>query len=246
MPRTTTLEDSDQGRPRHGVALEPLVTHLSDGVTVALGDCRAMELPKADAVISDPPYGMDWDTDSTRFTGGQAEHNRHRGQGRDDWGKIANDKTPFDPAPWLTFPRVVLWGQNHFAQRLPVGTTLVWEKKEPHLWGTFLSDAEVAWMKGGHGVYLYRENFPPPSRQAEAGGQCAHPNQKPVRLMAWCMDRAKVPEGALVLDPYMGSGTTGIAAIRSGRRFFGVEIDPRHFETACERLTRELAQGRLF
>ena len=224
------------------VPVDPLVRHFGDGVTVALGDCMTMALPKADAVISDPPYGMDWDTDSKRFSAGTIQ----RGIGRDDWGKIANDKAPFDPTPWLHFPRVVLWGQNHFAQRLPVGTTLVWEKKEPHLWGTFLSDAEVAWMKGGHGVYLYRENFPPPSRQAEAGGHCAHPNQKPVRLMAWCMDRAKVPEGALVLDPYMGSGTTGLACIRTGRRFFGVEIDPRHFDTACERLERELAQGRLF
>ena len=234
------LEIAHDGEAR--LAFEPLVRHLADGVTVALGDCLKIALPEADAVISDPPYGMDWDTDSKRFSAGTIQ----RGTGRDDWGRIANDAGPFDPEPWLRFPRVVLWGQNHFAQRLPVGTTLVWEKKEPHLWGTFLSDAEVAWMKGGHGVYLYRENFPPPSRQAEAGGQCAHPNQKPVRLMAWCMDRAKVPEGALVLDPYMGSGTTGIAAIRSGRRFFGVEIDRRHFETACERLTRELAQGRLF
>lgn len=222
------------------------IRKLSGNVTVALGDCLSIDLPKADAVISDPPYGMDWDTDSTRFSEGKAENNLRRGQGREDWGLIANDNTPFDPSPWIHFPRVVLWGQNHFAQRLPVGTTLVWEKKEPHLWGTFLSDAEVAWMKGGHGVYLYRQNFQAFSRQAEAGGQCAHPNQKPVRLMAWCMDRAKVPEGGLVLDPYMGSGTTGIAAIRSGRRFFGVEIDSRHFETACDRLERELAQGRLF
>jgi site-specific DNA-methyltransferase (adenine-specific) len=232
--------------PDEGLTFEPLVRHFGEGVTVALGDCMTIALPKADAVISDPPYGMDWNTDSTRYSGGKAWHNIRRDKGRDDWGRIANDKAPFDPAHWLNFPRVVLWGQNHFAQRLPVGTTLVWQKKEPHLWGTFLSDAEVAWMKGGHGVYLYRENFMPPSRQAEAGGQCAHPNQKPVRLMAWCMDRAKVPEGALVLDPYMGSGTTGLACIRTGRKFFGVEIDPRHFDTACERLERELAQGRLF
>ena len=63
--------------------------------------------------------------------------------------------------------------------------------------------------------------------------------------MEWCMDRAKVPQGATVLDPYMGSGTTGVACIRTGRKFIGVEIDPAHFETARKRLEAELAQGTL-
>lgn len=61
--------------------------------------------------------------------------------------------------------------------------------------------------------------------------------------MAWAMDYADVPAGATVLDPYMGSGTTGIACIRTGRKFIGVEKDKRHFETACERIRCELAQG---
>jgi site-specific DNA-methyltransferase (adenine-specific) len=59
------------------------------------------------------------------------------------------------------------------------------------------------------------------------------------------MDKAKVPEGATVLDPYMGSGTTGIACIRTGRKFIGIEIDPGYFEIARRRLEKELAQGRL-
>lgn len=58
-------------------------------------------------------------------------------------------------------------------------------------------------------------------------------------------NRAKVPEGALVLDPYMGSGTTGIACIRTGRRFVGIEIDAGHFATARQRLENELRQGLL-
>lgn len=73
-----------------------------------------------------------------------------------------------------------------------------------------------------------------------------HPTQKPVELMAWCMEQAKVPEGALVLDSYMGSGTTGIACIRTGRRFVGIEKDPTHYATALKRITDELAQGDLF
>ena len=212
--------------------------------TLYCGDCVEVlrTLPRVDAVITDPPYGMNWNTDSTRFGGG----NRNRGAGRQDWGNITGDAQPFDPAPWLQFDRVVLFGANHYAARLPVGTTLVWLKKADHLFGTFLSDAEIAWMKGGYGVYCYRKQFPPPSRMAEAGGDVAHPTQKPVGLMAWCMDRAGVEQGAVVLDPYMGSGSTGVAAIETGRKFIGIEREPRYFDIACERISRAQAQGTLF
>lgn len=209
-----------------------------------LGDCLEVlpTLPKVDAVITDPPYGMDWDTDSTRFSG----ERRKLGAGRKDWGHIHGDDKPFDPAPWLSFPRVVLFGSNHFAARLPVGTTLVWIKKSDHLFGTFLSDAEVAWMKGGHGVYCYRKQFPPPARMAEnGGGEVAHPTQKPIGLMAWCMDRAKLEASQVVLDPYMGSGTTGIAAVTTQRRFIGIEREPKYFDIACRRIEDALRQGRL-
>lgn len=73
-----------------------------------------------------------------------------------------------------------------------------------------------------------------------------HPTQKPVLAMAWTMDAMKVPSGAVVFDPYMGSGTTGIACIRTGRRFVGIEKDPTHYATAVERIKNELAQGDLF
>ena len=212
--------------------------------TLYCGDCVEVlrTLPKVDAVITDPPYGMNWNTDSTRFGGGSVV----RGDGRQNWGSIIGDAQPFDPTPWLQFDRVVLFGANHYAARLPIGTTLVWLKKADHLFGTFLSDAEIAWMKGGHGVYCYRKQFPPPSRMAEAGGDVAHPTQKPVGLMAWCMDRAGVERGAVVLDPYMGSGSTGVAAIETGRKFIGIEREPRYFDIACERISRAQAQGTLF
>lgn len=211
--------------------------------TLYCGDCMDVlpTLPKMDAVITDPPYGMNWDTDSTRFTGGQIK----RGEGRKDWDGITGDAFAFDPTPWLNFDRVILFGSNHFASRLPVGTTLVWIKKADHLFGTFLSDAEMAWMKGGHGVYCYRKQFPPPSRMAENGGEVAHPTQKPVGLMSWCIERAGLRRDALVLDPFMGSGTTGVAAIQMGRKFIGIEREPRYFDIACERIENACRQPRL-
>jgi len=229
-PKTLEL---DKDAPRR--SMQRLVLAL--GVEVWLGDCLeiAPTLQGVDAVISDPPYGMDWTCNVTSMAG-------RKGSGGKDWGKkIEGDNQPFDPSPWLAWEKVVLFGSNHFGQRLPLGTTLVWIKRLDPAFGTFFSDAELAWMKGGHGVYCKRDL----SMNGEALTRI-HPTQKPVPLMSWAMDKAKVPEGATVLDPYMGSGSTIIAAIRTGRKAIGIEKDPEHFKNAVERIKRELAQGDLF
>ena len=216
-----------------------LPTFQDATVSLYLGDCRdiAPTLTGVDAVISDPPYGMNLNTNNSRFSGGNVASISRRGNriGTGEGIGIIGDDTPFDPAPWLEYPAVVLFGSNHFSKRLPVGTTLVWLKRHDAGFGSFLSDAEVAWMKGGHGVYAKRDL----SMNSEALTR-RHPTQKPVSLMAWCMDKAKVPTGATVLDPYAGSGTTGIACLRTGRRFVGIEKCPRHFATALDRIRREM------
>lgn len=205
-----------------------------------LGDCRELmgEIPEGAAIVSDVPYGMNWDTDSSRFSGGSLKSVQRRGQGRTDWGAIAGDAEPFDPVPWLAFRECILWGANHFAAQLPVGTTLVWIKRLDPAFGSFLSDAELAWMKGGHGVYCRRDL----SMMAEAKDR-VHPSQKPVGLMRWCIQKTKADT---IVDPYMGSASTALAAIDEGRRFVGIELDPKHFETACRRIEAACRQPRLF
>jgi len=202
------------------------------------GDCReVLPLLTADAVVSDPPYGMAWDTNYSRFRPGK---NGHGGRGSSDKLVVEGDDKPFDPAPWLAFPTVVLWGSNHYAQRLPVGTTLVWLKRNDEGFGSFLSDAELGWMNRGHGVYAKRDL----SMNAETRTRL-HPTQKPVSLMAWCLQLAKLPAGATVLDPYMGCGSTGVAAMNLGLRFIGVEIHRPYFDEACRRIEQAQAQGTL-
>lgn len=208
---------------------------------VITGDClevmRGMDAGSVDAVITDPPYGMNNNYNNARFVQGQ---NGHGGLIRKNYKPIEGDDRHFDPSPWLDFPRVVLFGSNHFGQRLPVGTTLIWIKRNDAAFGTFLSDAEIAWMKGGHGVYCFRDM----SHYATSNGDRKHPNQKPVDLMKWVLDRAKVPSGGLVLDPFCGSGTTGVACIQTGRRFIGIEIDEGYADIARARIAKAAEQAR--
>lgn len=201
------------------------------GITIYCGDCREI-LPGfrgIDSIVTDPPYGMNLDTDSTRFSGGNPDSIQKRGTGK-DWGSgIANDDKPFDPAHLLDYRRVVLWGFNHFASALPVGSVLVWLKRLDDAFGSFLSDAELAWMNSGHGVYCFRDL----SMNAIAKDR-QHPTQKPLPLMRWVIQKAK-PLG-LICDPYMGSGTTLVAAKNLGYPAIGIEISEAYCEIAVKRL----------
>ena len=203
------------------------------------GDCLEIlpTLPKVDAVVTDPPYGMDW-----AFTGQGSGKNAQGGKNSVTKGqRIANDSKEFDPTHLLGFERVVIWGMHHFPQHLRRGSVLVWPKKYIDAYGTFLSDADLAWMNSGCGVYMSRV-INPASFQSDK----THPTQKPVDLMEWCIERVKCPVDGTVVDPYMGSGTTGVACAQLGRKFIGIEIERRYFDIACERIEKAYAQGRLF
>lgn len=217
------------------------VEYLADGVTLYCGDCREVDLPRDAAVVSDPPYGIAHKTVSTRL--GRWGRLGKRVAGEWDGGAIHGDAEPFDPAHLLKHKEVILWGGNFFADKLPAGGYLVWVKQYPHLFGTFLGDAELAWRAGSKGVFCHYKPFKSPTpAMEEAGGVKGHPTQKPISLMEWCIGMTKA---AHIIDPYMGSGTTGVAAVRLGRRFTGVEIHPPFFETACRRIADELKRPRL-
>lgn len=202
-----------------------------NNITIYCGDCREIlpGLRGIDSLIADPPYGMNLDTDSTRFSGGHRSSQLKRGGGKDWGGGIVNDDKSFDPTHLLDYRRVVLWGFNHFASALPVGSTLVWLKRFDEAFGSFLSDAELAWMNNGHGVYCFRDL----SMNAIAKERL-HPTQKPLPLMRWVLQRAS-PQG-LICDPYMGSGSTLVAAKNLGYPAIGIEISEAYCEIAVKRL----------
>jgi site-specific DNA-methyltransferase (adenine-specific) len=204
------------------------------GITIYHGDCRDVLEHAApfDLVLTDPPYGINLQTDNRRFSGGTRGHIARHGNGAGTGGgaPIPGDDHPFDPSWLLTIGRVqIIWGWNHFADRLPRGTCLVWLKREDAAFQTFLSDAEMAWFSTGHGVYCRRDL----SNNAITNERI-HPTQKPEALMRWCL--GFVPAARTIVDPFMGSGTTLVAAKRLGRRAVGVEIDERYCEAAAQRL----------
>lgn len=167
--------------------------------------------------------------------------------------KIHGDDEPFDPAPWLELaPRVLLWGAHKVHDRLPDGGTwLVWDKV-PTGKVRDQGDGEAALLNVPGAMRIYRLLWDgicvgdAARAEVTAGQQRVHPTQKPVALMEWCIAQAKVAQDATILDPYMGAGSTGIAAVKMGRRFVGVEIEPTYFETACRRIEAAQQQMALF
>ena len=192
--------------------------------TLYLGDCRDIlpTLPKVDAVITDPPYGI-------AHLGGK-------------WGKkkeLAWDREPAATEAQLieVGEIVVVWGGNYF-NLPPSRGWLVWRKPDRV---PSAADVELAWTNIDMNARLIDHSIA--ATNAERVG---HPTQKPERVMRWCMDVAGVKAGSLVLDPYMGSGTTGVACMQLGHKFIGVEMEPKYFDIACRRIEDAQRQGRLF
>jgi DNA modification methylase len=212
--------------------------------TLYLGDCRDIlpTLAAHDLVLTDPPYGIGLNTDNRRFSGGHVASVAKRGNnvGSANGRRIVGDAGPFDPAFLLYLPGdKIVWGWNNFPDRLPRGACLVWLKRNDDAFGSFLSDAELAWMSKGHGVYCRRD-----LSNAAIANDRAHPTQKPVSLMEWCL--SFTPKARAVLDPFMGSGSTGVACVGAGLAFTGIEIEPSYFDIACRRIEDAYRQPRLF
>lgn len=201
-----------------------------------LGDCLEVlpTLDRSAAIVSDPPYGINY----VKGAGGGGKHTVR------NIAPIHGDAEPFEPEPWLNFADVILWGGNHFAQRLPHGRWLAWDKLAGLTAFDSFSDVEFAWRKGRGKDRIFSHMWKGICKASEKGGKERwHPTQKPIALMQWCLSLIDAPA---VIDPYMGSGTTGIAAALAQRPFVGCEIDAGYFDIACKRIEDAQRQGSLF
>lgn len=199
-----------------------------------LGDCRdvLLSLSGIDVVVTDPPYGIGYC------------HGARRGGMRMgvDGLSVVGDDNPFDPAPWLALGECLFWGAEHFKNRLPDGGRwMVWNKRRL---GVVRDQGcvENAWHSIDGVTRLIEHPWDGADMGHERGQPRWHSNQKPIDVMRWCLGFVK---GHTVLDPYMGSGTTGVACVITGRKFVGIEIDERYFAIACDRISQTARQGDL-
>ena len=195
------------------------------------GDCREVLplLPACDLILTDPPYGI----------GEAAGKNKSRGKMAvaKDYGNDAWDNEP--PPAWvIELMRAkakwqVLFGGNYYS--LPPATCwLVWDKENGE---SDFADCELAWTNLPKAVRRLRWRWAGMLQQDMANKEVReHPTQKPVPVMRWAL--MQVRDAATVCDPFMGSGTTGVACVHEGRRFVGIERERRYFDVACERIAQ--------
>ena len=201
--------------------------------TLYLGDCLEIlpTLPKVDAVITDPPYGIGKDGQK-QTTGGHGGRKAHEFMG---WDSVRPAEQAF-ALMLAAADKHVIWGGNYFADLLPpTGKWLVWDKGQR----INQSDGELAWTNENGALRICTMN-----RVELMLDGTEHPTQKPVRLMTWCIEQIKAT--GTILDPFMGSGTTGVACANLGRKFIGIEIELKYFEIACERIDNAYRQKRMF
>jgi len=223
------------------------LTRTIGRATLYLADCRDVlpQLPTSDAVVTDPPYGLeDWNNRGTNAKRGQGRAWKNLGR----YAKAAfdgNECAVWDTAPDAELMKLVLasgrhqivWGANYLLDHL--GRTkqlLVWNKG---IRGMHFNDCEVAWCSQWKEASRMFDLHPSSAETKE------HPTQKPLALMKWAL--GQLPDDVVtVVDPFMGVGTTGCAAVELGFDFVGIEQQPAYFEIACRRIDDAQRQLSLF
>ncbi len=214
------------------------IEHIGDA-TLYLGDCREIlpTLGKVDAVVTDPPYGIgEAGGEKNRYGPGRTHFNapKHQDFGWDSERPAAEIFAQIKTMAPIWF----ICGGNYFADLFPPSMGwLYWDKK---LGGDF-SDGEL--------IYTNRKaalrSFSMHAFHGLRGGQLReHPTQKPIELMKWCLEF--ITEAKVICDPFMGSGTTGVAAVKLGKSFIGIEREPSYFDIACRRIEQAYKQPDMF
>lgn len=202
-----------------------------------LGDCLEVlpTLGKVDAVVTDPPYGIGENDRKIASRGKLAAVK--------DYGAVDWDNEPCSPKQIDAMRACSRWqiifGGNYF-QLPPSSCWLVWDKQNGD---NDFADCELAWTNLPKAVRRIYWRWNGMIRKGDDVRQ--HPTQKPVGVMDWCL--SQLPSGIkTVCDPFMGSGTTGVACVKLGRKFIGIELEPKYFDIACRRIEEAYKQPDMF
>ena len=207
-----------------------------------LGDCRDVlpTMGKFDLLLTDPPYGIGLAGGFSGAVGFSAPIKRREYEG--DWDNETPQKELFESAIG-TATQSIVWGGNYFTDKLPQNNFwLIWDKE--NTMPTF-SDCEIAWTNIDKNSVKRIKHMQNGCMTKGKDKERYHPTQKPVEVMQWCITQAK-NNPQTILDPFMGSGTTGVACANMGRKFTGIEREQKYFDIACERIENAYRQKRLF
>jgi len=211
---------------------KPYFRDDSADIAIYCGDCREL-LPKIpdksiDLVLTDPPYGINLDTSYDKFKNNKS------------YDVIKGDNSPFDPSILLPLAeKLIIWGGNCFADKLPVHFGwLAWIKTARNGAKIRQAEMELAWTNFITRSQAYRYTWIGAYREAGEDIEYCHPCQKPISLMRWCL--GLVPDAMIILDPYMGVGSTLRASLDTGRKCIGIEIEEKYCEIAAKRLSQSV------
>lgn len=205
--------------------------------TLYLGNCTEVMkgLGAVDAVVTDPPYGIGESNEKNASRGKKAKAT--------DYGSYDWDKSPCSLDQIIAMRSCskyqIIFGGNYFEGLGPTSCWLVWDKNNGK---NDFADCELAWTNLNKAVRKIEWTWNGMIRKDNE--KRVHPTQKPLGVMLWCLGH--LPEGITVLDPFMGSGTTGVACVLAGRKFVGVELSERYFDVSCERIAKAYQQPDLF
>jgi site-specific DNA-methyltransferase (adenine-specific) len=194
--------------------------------TLYLGDCAEIlpTLGKVDAVVTDPPYGI-------KFAAQPTVYQRAAGMKKMYW----DDQKPDLSQILVTAKTLAIWGGNYF--NLPVSRGwIAWCKPDAP---PSMGNLELCWTNlNKNSKHIVQ------SIAATNAERVGHPTQKPLKVMEFTIEYIENNES--ICDPFMGSGTTGVAAVQMGRKFIGIEREPKYFDIACKRIEQAQAQMRMF
>ena len=239
-----TQDAAAMSAPSAGSTTVPFAPYYQDeAVTIYNADCRKVLpfLERFDLLLTDPPYGIGADGSNPSHNRGNTKRGRQlatcKDYGVSEWDRNPPPRWFLDAAQEIADVSVV-WGGNYYG--LPGGSCwLVWDKDNGE---NMYADCELAWTNMDRAVRKFRWRWSGMLQENMGDKKEArvHPTQKPLALIRWCL--SLVPDAATVLDPFMGSGTTLVAAKLEGRKAVGIEISEKYCEAAANRLR----QGVLF
>jgi len=209
--------------------MNPLPYYEHAGITIYHGDCRDIlpHLGPVDLVLTDPPYGIALDTSYKKYKNSIS------------YEVVTNDANLFDAGFLHQYGRKsIIWGGNCFANTLPNHPGwIAWIKIGRNGGKIRQAEMELAWTNFISRSQCFRWTWIGAYREGNEH-QMSHPTQKPLPLMKWCISLADNPQ--TILDPFMGSGTTLVAAKQLGRKAIGIEIEEKYCEIAVKRLAQEV------